>query len=114
MKNNKGQALVEFVLVLPVIIMLIFGMIEFGNLIYQRYQLETHIEPVMALYKSNESELLDTYKKNNDIDISFTKSGNLVTVKLTKKIKLITPTVMTFLDNPYTVEAERIFYLNEE
>lgn len=35
-KNQKGAAAVEFVVVLPLLLMLIFGMIEFGLLIYNK------------------------------------------------------------------------------
>lgn len=38
MKNNRGQALVEFALVLPVLLLLIIGSMEFG-LIIHRYML---------------------------------------------------------------------------
>ena len=31
-KNNKGQSLVEFALVLPILVLILFSMIEFGRL----------------------------------------------------------------------------------
>lgn len=31
MKNNKGQSLVEFALVIPVFLLLLFGIVEFGR-----------------------------------------------------------------------------------
>lgn len=36
MKNNKGVALVEFAIVLPLLIILVFGIIEFGFIIYDK------------------------------------------------------------------------------
>ena len=33
--NRKGQALIEFVLILPVLIMLIFGFIDLGRIILE-------------------------------------------------------------------------------
>lgn len=109
MKNNKGQALVEFILVLPVFTLLVFGMIEIGNLIYQKYKLETHVDPIIELYK-NEYELITTYENKNDIKVDFDKSGNLVNVKITKKVELITPGITNFLGNPFEIEVERTFY----
>ena len=35
MKSEKGQSLVEFALVLPVLIMLLFGIIDFSNYFYK-------------------------------------------------------------------------------
>ena len=109
MKNSKGQALVEFILVLPALILLLFGMIEIGNIIYQKYTLETHIDPLIELY-NNEEELIEIYENKNDIKADFEKSGNLVNIKVTKNVKLITPGITKFLGNPFKVEVERTFY----
>ena len=113
MKNNRGQALVEFVLVLPVLVLLLFGMIEFANIIKEKYELETHVDPAIALYK-NEDELINKYEKDNDINISFDKSGNLVTIYISKNINLITPGITNFLGNPFEVKTQRTFYIGDE
>ena len=110
--GSKGQALVEFILVLPILILLIFGMIEIGNLVYQKYKLETHVDSVIELYE-NEEELLESYKEKNDLDIAFSKSGNLVTVTISKDFSLITPGVTKFIGNPIHVKAERTFYVGD-
>ncbi len=36
MKNNRGVAIVEFAIVLPLLIILVFGIIEFGFIIYNK------------------------------------------------------------------------------
>ena len=38
--NKKGQALVEFVIILPVIILLFFGAVDFGRIIIKTNELE--------------------------------------------------------------------------
>ena len=110
--KNKGQALVEFILILPILILLIFGMVEVGNLIYQKYKLETHVDPIIELYNS-EPDLIETYENKNELDAEFSKDGNLVTVTLSKNIKLITPGVTNFLGNPINIHAERVFYIGD-
>ena len=35
-KNNKGASAVEFALVLPILIVLLFGIVEFGLLMYNK------------------------------------------------------------------------------
>lgn len=110
--NDKGQALVEFVLVLPILVLLIFGMIEIGNIIYKKYELETHIEPVIKLYE-NEEDVIDTYAKKNNININFSKDGNLVTLTIDKDISLLTPGLTNFLGNPYKIKAKRSFYVGD-
>lgn len=109
MKNRKGQALVEFVLLIPVIIILIFGMIEIGNMLREKYLLENHLDTVIDLYKDDKGELIDVYKSTHKIDINFTTSGNLITANVTKKIKLITPGI-SIISNPYTIKTSRVFY----
>ena len=37
MKKNKGQALVEFIIIIPVLLLLLMGMIDFGNIIHKKY-----------------------------------------------------------------------------
>ena len=37
MKNNKGQALVEFIIILPIFLLLIISVIDFGNIISKKY-----------------------------------------------------------------------------
>jgi Flp pilus assembly protein TadG len=35
-KDNRGQSLVEFILVLPVVLLLVFGVLSFGFLVYNK------------------------------------------------------------------------------
>ena len=43
MKSNKGQALVEFVIILPITLILIFCVIDFGRIISLKSDLESKI-----------------------------------------------------------------------
>ena len=38
MKNNKGQALVEFIIVLPILLLIIISIVDFGNIISKKYK----------------------------------------------------------------------------
>ena len=40
MRNKKGQALVEFVIILPIFILLVFCLIDFGRIISIKNDLE--------------------------------------------------------------------------
>ena len=110
--NNKGQALVEFILILPVLILIIFSMIEIGNLIHQKYILETHIDPLIELYE-NDKDLIPLYETKENIKASFTKNGDMINIEVSKDVKLITPGVNKFLSNPYEIKANRSFYVGD-
>lgn len=110
MKNRKGQALVEFILLIPVIVMLIFGMIELGNMLREKYLLENHLDTIITLYKEDKEELINVYESKNKVTVNFTKSGNLITANITKKVKLITPG-LNIISNPYSINTTRTFYL---
>lgn len=38
--NKKGQALIEFVLILPIFLMILFVIVDFGNLLYSKNKLQ--------------------------------------------------------------------------
>ena len=38
--NRKGQALIEFVLILPVLILILFIIFDFGYIFYSKYELK--------------------------------------------------------------------------
>ncbi len=62
MKNNRGQALVEFVLVLPVLLLLIFALIDFGRIIVCK----SHLEGVMNEVTNLEDSEISNYLKTDD------------------------------------------------
>lgn len=110
MKNNRGQALVEFILVFPLIIFLIVGMIDFGNILYQKYQLENELDYVSDLYLAEKENEMNTYASQKKITLNYQKTGNNVRITLAKKVKLSTPGLTSVLGNPYTIFVERVFY----
>ncbi len=57
MKNNRGQALVEFVLVLPILLLLIFAFLDLGRIIVCK----NHLEGVMSEVSSLEENEITNY-----------------------------------------------------
>ena len=105
MKNNRGQALVEFILVLPVLLLLIFALIDFGRIIVCK----NHLEGVMnEISNLDESEITAYLKKDTDYKISYDiKIDDYRNITLTTKLDLVTPGLKNILKNPYTVKVER-------
>ena len=54
--NKKGQALVEFILILPVLLLIIIGMIDIGNIFLSKYDLNKDLENVVNLYQNGEKK----------------------------------------------------------
>lgn len=114
LKNEDGQAMVEFALCLPILLLILCGIIDFGWMFYNQLALnnvcregaryavvntaedhstdaiERHIESVIAAnYSIGEVELGVTYSQPTD------PTAGSVTVTLEKEFKWITPLVST-------------------
>ena len=109
MKNNKGQALVEFILILPVILAILLVIIDLGKIFNEKNTLENTSIDIIELYKNGKS--IDEIKnKYNDIFITTNIEDNYLSLKLKKEIEIITPGLNIVLDNPFIVEVERVVY----
>jgi Flp pilus assembly protein TadG len=111
--NKKGQALVEFVLILPVLVMLGLAAIDIGKIMLVKNHLENKTNDVITMLNENKSyqeiEAMLEKDKRYDIELSTSyDSNNYVTIKLVDKIKLMTPGLGLILGDPYPVSAERV------
>lgn len=110
MKNNKGQALIEFVIILPILLLLILGAIDFGNILYKKYTLENDLDYITSLVRNNKTLEIDNYSKNNHITSNIEKNENKVTVTVTKNVSVITPGLNKILGKNYKIEAKRVIF----
>ena len=112
--NKKGQALVEFVIVLPILIMILFATIDFGLIIYNKNKLESKLNDVVNMVKNNESEKSIEKFINKDASRKTTykilKDEDYITIKLFTSVEIITPGLNLILDNPYKVSVSRVIY----
>ena len=105
MKNNRGQALIEFVLILPVLLLLVFALIDFGRIIVCK----NHLEGVMnEIAELPENEISAYLNKDSDYKITYSiKIDDYKNITLTTNLDLVTPGLKNVLSNPYTVKVER-------
>lgn len=103
--NRKGQALVEFVLILPIFLLILFVIVDFGNIFYNRYELQNQSTDIVRLIKNGDA--VDGVYSKLDVDVSAYKE-DYKKVTISKKIKLITPFMDRVLGNPYLIEIERV------
>ena len=111
MKNNKGQALVEFVIIAPVFIMLIMSVIDIGNVMYKKYQLENDLDYIVDLYRENKSDEINKYAKKEGFHTSVAQNGLMTTITLSKNVKISTPVINLIMSNPYEVIVDRVIYV---
>lgn len=110
--SKKGQALVEFIIILPILILLFFGAVDFGRIILKKNKLESLSNDIVEKYKDGSSyEELDTYLKASDetfgIEIT-NKDNEYIEFKLTSKIEFITPGLKQILGSNFKAETSRV------
>ena len=111
-KNKRGQALVEFIIILPIFLMLVFAAIDFGKVIYVKNELSNIMLDVKEMYKKNYTydNMLALVKQNNeDNKLSITNENNgYIKLEIYREIELITPGLGLVIDNPYKASTELV------
>ncbi len=106
--NRRGQALVEFILILPVFLLILFTIVDFGNFLAKKNQLETESTDIVLLLRNGKSaeEVAKSYSKIKIEESVFEEKYNKI--KISENITLINPLLYKILGNPCIVEVERI------
>ncbi len=105
--NRKGQALVEFVLILPVFILILFAIVDFGTILSKKNELENDSIDIVLLI-NNGTNIDEIKSKYSDLDIDLKDVDKYTEIKITKSINIITPGLNLVLGNPYKVIVERV------
>jgi len=122
-KGKKGQALVEFALVLPLLLLLLMVIFEFGNIFYS-YLLITAASREgarMGVVGHNDTEItqrvqeicstLDAAQLTLQIVPENTANryrGVPLQVEVDYDVSLLTPMLSTFLPNPFSLQARSV------
>lgn len=106
MKNNRGQALVEFILILPISIMILFAIIDFGLIFSEKCKLENDSSDIIEFIKNNtDIDNIEDLYKNTDIHLE--DKIDYTSIKIERKIKIFNFGLERILPNPYTIDIER-------
>ena len=99
--NKKGQALVEFVLVLPVLIFMLLAFIDIGKLMIMK----NHLESVLSTVGVD-----TTFVEDMEYDIKFSREevGDIVNVKLESCIDTITPGLGKIIGDPACTSTSKV------
>lgn len=112
MNNKRGQALIEFILIIPVLVLFILGMFDIGNIIYKKYQLENNLDYIVDLYRVSKNIELQKYINSENITMDTTEDTEYTTITISKKITIITPGLSKILGSPYSITTDRVI-INE-
>lgn len=121
MKNNRGQALVEMALVIPILILLVFGMMDFGR-VFNAYLVTSEASREgarAAVLNKTDGEITSAVTNagatinlvSSDVNITpaYPRSrGVPVTVTVTKDIVILTPKLSQFVNTSYTVTSKTV------
>jgi hypothetical protein len=114
--STSGVAAVELALILPVLLLIICGIADFGNLYYQQHLASeaaregARLISVSQNLKTAASDattlIQNKYDSQFQVQVSplLPSSGNTVTVKVSKSVAIITPIISSiFSGNTYSV-----------
>lgn len=112
-KQNTGQAIVEFALIIPVFLLLAFGILEGGRLIFsQMVVAEAAREGTRAVAISGDrtQAALAVNKFPGTFTTTVTPSllvyGQTVTVNVSMMVPILTPIISAFISpNPFLVSS---------
>lgn len=117
--NKKGQSIVEMALILPIIIMLFMGMIEFSR-IFGSYLLVTHASRegarLASIGKTDAEIQANVSSKVNMLNVSNLQiimtpddssriTGDDVKVSVKYKLQIYAPVISSIVSNPFQMEA---------
>lgn len=111
--NRKGQALVEFVLILPIFILLLFAIVDFGMIINKKNELENTSVDIISMIKNKED--IDNIKKiYPKLSIKLKNDNKYTIISISEKVDIITPGLNRVLGDPYEVKIERTILSDDE
>ena len=106
--NRRGQALVEFILILPVLLLILFVLVDFGNILSNKNKLEYVSADIVDMYK-NGDDISNIRNNYSDIEIKVSKYMDKYTkIVIKKEINIITPGLNRIIGNKYLIEVERV------
>ncbi len=115
--DKKGQALVEFIIIIPIVVMIFLGIIDYIMIFSAKNNLENKMSEVVKIYHEYNSEdeikeYLSLDKENINISYSIEESDKYVTISLEESYNFITPLLSKIMPSPFILKTERIL-LNE-
>jgi len=118
--RKKGQALLETILVLPILLFLLCAIIDVGRILHTSIELDLVTQEAVRKAALGEKDTSIIYFVHNKVDLNSKESmvvniipkdieresGDYVTVNIIYPIKYITPIMNVFLPSPFQVDTK--------
>lgn len=105
--NNKGQALVEFAIVLPILLIILLYILDFYKISLKRYELENKMDIIINLYE-NDLNHLNSYIEENDLTIEYNYDDKLTTLTLSQESSYNMPLLKNIFGEK--IKIKRVIY----
>lgn len=111
--NEKGQALTEFILILPVVLIILLAVFNVSYIYIEKYNLENNLETITDLYQNGEYKALKAYVANENIDYDENKTDKLTKITISKNILISAPVLNKVLGKKLKIEATKTVFSGE-
>ena len=112
--KRKGQALVEFIIILPVILLLIFGIIDFSRIVSEKNKLENISFDAVTMFKNGkgkeEIQALINENEDKDVTLTITDKDTYWILTFEKRIEPVTPGINKILKDTFNISTKRVVY----
>lgn len=121
LRNHRGQTIVELALVLPVLLLIAAGTMEFGRVLHQYLVVTAAAREGArsAAVGNNDATVISAVRAaatvidKGELTVTITPSarvrGNAVTVTVSNPVQIFTPLISQFFPkNPYAVQGTAI------
>lgn len=111
--GEKGQALTEFILVLPVLLIIFLVIFNISYIYIEKYNLEKDLEVISDLYENSETKKMKAYISSEELGYSEKKKGNLVEINISKNLLVSAPFLNNILGKNFKIETSKTIYVGE-
>ena len=108
--KESGQALVEFILILPIFLIIMLTILDFSNIAFKRYNLGNDLDTIVDMYEDNNLNLINSYALEKDIKISYGEEEYFTNVNVSKNIGVISPILAKILGKDYQITLSKKIY----
>lgn len=114
MKSNKGQALVEFIIILPITLLLIFTVVDFGRIISLKSNLENVASDAVSFYENGKTEeeinRLININREDNVKVIISIRDEYTNIVVKRAIIPITPGLTYISKDIFDVSVSRVIY----